>query len=106
VEHCEPGDVVVAPACGLLAHYADLPAKLVPLPLDEPVGVLDEVCRGPGRTWIVVASSRSGKPDDLQGWLGAHCSQQLEVRKRRFDYFEYAVEVYRYEPRNGAATSP
>ncbi len=36
--------------------------------------------------------------EDVRRWLGTHCSQELVVKKLRFDYYDNIVEVFLHEP--------
>jgi hypothetical protein len=70
--------------------------------IGDPVGDLRRLSRGNERLWVVVPSGRDGKPDDLGHWLGRHCSQQLLVRHKRYDYYDNVMEVFLFTPENGA----
>jgi hypothetical protein len=102
-EHCRAGDTVTG-TVGLVEHYQPLPARMVPLPEGDPVPVLRDLCRTSGRVWVVVPSGRAGKRDDLREWLGLHCRQRFQARKNRFDYYDYVVEVFLYEPCRSTGT--
>ncbi|MDA1180723.1 MAG: hypothetical protein O2931_18250, partial [Planctomycetota bacterium] len=53
---------------------------------------------GTTRVWIVVQSSRGGLEEPIRRWLGTHCSHEAKLLRKRYDYAEYAVDVYLYSP--------
>ena len=101
-DHWRDGDRVVAQMTpGLLPHYLKPPARadyLQGKDADEQVAFLEDLARRPGRLWVVVAATRAGLPWKLRDWLGAHCTRELTVRKRRFDYSDNVVELYALDP--------
>ena len=78
---------------GLVRRYAELDGPVISL-AGEYLPTLREAVTAPGRLWIVIPSGRSGKPEDLRRWLARHCTQELLVKKQRFDYYDYIVEVF------------
>jgi hypothetical protein len=80
---------------GLFGHYATVSERGIPLPNAEAKAIefLSSEAQGK-RVWVVVQSGRSGLPVKLRDWLGRHCAHELQVRRRRFDYAEYTVDVY------------
>jgi hypothetical protein len=94
-DHFRPGDHVVAVSPALLRHYAAECRDAVKLPSD-PLPTLRALGSPPGRTWVVIPSGRGGKDEGLGRWLARHCSQELAVRKTRFDYYDYTVELFLY----------
>jgi hypothetical protein len=71
----------------------------------DPLPELKQLGAQPGRTWIVIPSNRPGKSEDLRRWLGAHCTEELELKPARYDYREHVVEIYLYSagPKNALA---
>jgi hypothetical protein len=97
-KHWQRGDQVAAVAPGALRRYADVCQDAISLRTWDPLPDLKELSLTPRRLWIVIPSDRPGKPEPLRRWLGLNCSQQLEIRARRYDYRENIVEVYLYTP--------
>jgi 4-amino-4-deoxy-L-arabinose transferase-like glycosyltransferase len=97
-EHWRSGDRLASISPGLVQHYAPLDGEFINLPRWNALPALRQAAAGPGRLWVVLASGRSGKEEAIGAWLGTHCTQQLQVRKRRFDYYEFTVEVFLYSP--------
>jgi hypothetical protein len=97
-DHWQSGDRLASISPGLVRHYAPLDGEFLNLPRWNALPALQEAAAGPGRLWVVLASGRSGKEEPVAAWLGTHCTQQLQVRKRRFDYYEFTVEVFLYSP--------
>jgi hypothetical protein len=89
------GDRVTGPSMGLFLHYASGSDPVIPLSESDPVPQLQRLAQDPGRLWIVIQSGRSGLPDDLSVWLGKRCSHEFKVRRRRFDYEDNCVDVYK-----------
>jgi hypothetical protein len=87
------GDRVTGFSMGLFGHYAPHCSPRIPLPFDS-IPKLEELSADSGRLWIVVQSTRGGLREDLRRWLGTHCSHELKVQRKRFDYPEYSVDVY------------
>jgi hypothetical protein len=50
------------------------------------------------RTWILLQSWREGLPDDVRRWLGRNTSHESTVRRKRYDYAEYCVDVFLRQP--------
>ncbi|MFL5242855.1 MAG: hypothetical protein ACJ8FY_12160 [Gemmataceae bacterium] len=96
--HWQQGDQVAAVAPGALRRYAEICQDAVSLRTWDPLPDLKELSLSPRRLWIVIPSDRPGKPEPLRRWLGLNCSQQLEIKPRRFDYRENTVEVYLFSP--------
>ena len=51
-----------------------------------------------GRLWVIVESGRGGPPVVVREWLSSHATHQFRASRRRFDYFEYTVDVFLAEP--------
>ncbi|HEX5271086.1 MAG TPA: hypothetical protein VFW33_11385, partial [Gemmataceae bacterium] len=92
-DHFRPGDRVAAVSPGLMGHYAAECQGGIRLPTD-PLPALPALAEHPGRTWVAVASNRSGKDEALRHWLARNCSAELVARHTRFDYYDYTVEVF------------
>jgi 4-amino-4-deoxy-L-arabinose transferase-like glycosyltransferase len=91
------GDRVAGYSIGLIGYYAPDCKPAIPLPLDS-LDELRKIADGKGRVWLVLQSSRSGLPDDISHWLGANCSHELKVRRTRYDYADYSVDVFLFTP--------
>ena len=99
--HWHEGDRVVAVSPGLLSPYAPFPLHAAPLTPGDPLPDLKKLSPREGRTWVVLPRGRSGHPEELRRWLDHHCVRELEVRRGRFDYPEFAVDVYLYPAEAG-----
>jgi hypothetical protein len=95
-ERVRPGDRIAAVSPGLLRLYAPACREAVRLPGWDPLPQLKEMTASARRLWIVLPTDRAGRPEELSRWLNQHCAQALRVRKQRYDYYEYVVEVYLY----------
>jgi hypothetical protein len=93
-KHWQPGDHVAAVAPGALRRYSDSCQDAVSLQTWDPLPELKQLGAQPGRTWVVIPSNRPGKSEELRKWLGANCTQELELKPQRYDYREHVVEVY------------
>ena len=96
--HVQPGDRVSAFSNRLVQHYAAPGVAPIALSLARPLESVQKLSATPERMWIVVASGRAGKPDDLARWLGKHCTLEMQRRPKRYDYYENVTEVYLYTP--------
>ena len=105
-KHWQPGDRVTGFWIDVFSHYAEDSLPAISLPDSGDVDVLNKLADGKSRLWVVVQSSRSGLPEKVRRWLGAHCSYELKVRRTRFDYAEYCVEVFLYTPVNHRVLPP
>ncbi|MCA1561233.1 MAG: hypothetical protein LC753_09925, partial [Acidobacteria bacterium] len=94
--HWTPGARVTGFSMGTFNYYAPQCVPAIPLSSSRSEKQLSrltsEAAGGP--LWVVVQSGRSGLANDLQVWLNDNCQRRLEVRQRRFDYFEYRAEAY------------
>ena len=97
-EHRQTGDAVATVSKGMLLHYNPDLKDAIALEVD-PLPQLKEMLPAKQRTWIVTTTGRSGYPDDLIDFLGQHCHHMAELRKRRFDYYEYRVDIYLHDPK-------
>jgi hypothetical protein len=103
-DHFQEGDRIAATSPALLSYYAPVCRGAIPLTSWHPQPDLEATAAKPGRLWIVLGSSRSGKGEELTQWLSKHAQLQAEFRKMRLDYYDYEVEVY-LRPAPGAASS-
>jgi hypothetical protein len=98
-ERCTTGDRVATIRAATFRYYAPGCAGVQGLPASGNVrAALERLARGDSRVWIVVDSTRGGLPGDVHQWLLAHASHALHVQRTRFDYFEYTVDVFRFDP--------
>jgi hypothetical protein len=102
----QAGDRVTGFAMGLFRHYAQGCEPAIPLAPTRAVEELNKLADGKGRVWVVVESYRAGLPEDTRRWLGAHCSDELKVRRTRFDYADYSVDVFLYTPAADKVKTP
>jgi hypothetical protein len=94
----EPRDRVVTYSPRLLKRYVAPGIQPEVMKISDPLSDLRRLTRSPERLWIVMPSTRIGKPEPLAYWLGQHCSLEWWHRSRRFDYEENIMEVYLYTP--------
>jgi hypothetical protein len=104
-KHWQAGDHVAAVAPGALRRYSEMCQDTVNLKTWDPLPELKQLGAQRGRTWIVIPSNRPGKSEELRRWLGAHCTQELELKPPRYDYREHVVEIYLHStgPNNALA---
>ena len=95
-ENWNAGDRVAGQSMGTFGHYSPQCKPRVSLSMANALSRLQQYDARDGRLWIVLKSGRSGLPRKLHQWLGTNCSHELQVRKRRFDYADYTVDVYLY----------
>jgi hypothetical protein len=92
------GDRISGFSMGTFRYYASGCCEpTIPLSTNG-VRQLTQLARDGERIWIVVESSRGGLAEDLQNWLLENSSHRFQVRRRRFDYAEYGVDVFLYTP--------
>jgi hypothetical protein len=101
------GDQVTGFTMGGFKHYAEGCEPAIPLPSDA-VRRLQEIVLHHNRLWVLLPSCRGGLPADLERYLGTHCSHELKVQRKRFDYSEYTFDVFLYTPpaERGKTTVP
>lgn len=89
-----PGDRIRSGSPKLLQLYLKGTDRPVGVREEDPLLGLDHEARSGGRLWVVLPVSREGEPAALRQWLDANCRRVALIRRQRFDYHEYAVEVY------------
>jgi hypothetical protein len=104
----QPGDRVAAMCASTLQHYlgardAGQPAPpwVARLPVWDPLRDLTKLAPRDDRLWIVLTSERTGLDPGLRQWLGRYCTEELEVRRARYDHRQHVVEVFLYDPSRG-----
>ena len=91
--HWETNDRVATTSVRTFSYYAPDRLPVFPIPRDDrATETLEQI--GPGRLWVVVESGRGGPPVAVRDWLTRHATRQFRVSRRRFDYFEYSVDVF------------
>jgi hypothetical protein len=81
------------------AYYAPQLTPVVELVRgDAAVDTLGTLASAGGRLWVVVESGRGGPGGALTRWLSANAVHELHVVRSRFDYYEYAVDVFLVTP--------
>jgi hypothetical protein len=91
-------DHVTGHSMGLFGYYANRSRPAILPPSAMTVPTLQGLVTCQGRVWVVLSSTRWGLPKDVRQWLGTHCSHELTVRRSRFDYADYSVDVFLYTP--------
>jgi hypothetical protein len=93
-DNWQPGDRIAAVSPGLLSRYLKAPKPITGLRTTDPF-LGDETEAGrEGRVWIVVPVGRTGLVPAMRKWLDAHCRRVGLIQQHRYDYYEYAVEIY------------
>lgn len=91
-----PADAILCNEPLKLIYYRpELDPYILP---QEPIGrhaVPAVVLRPGGRLWVVASGGRAGFEPGWQVWVHHNCHLQTKVAARRFDYYEFAVWVYR-----------
>jgi hypothetical protein len=99
--HWQPDDRVATVRIETFRHYAANREPAFALSTgDEATGVLERLIASKGRLWIVVGSTRGGLTSGLERWLLANASHRHRVSRKRFDYFENAMDVFLIEPQH------
>jgi hypothetical protein len=92
-----PDDTIAAVSPGNLAFYSPVePDRLNPDRLMDGFRIIAEAKRP---CWIVVLGGRTPRDGDVQNWLNENCRLKASFRKPRFDYYDFSVDVYYFEPR-------
>ena len=98
-DHVGPDDAILAVQWDHFVKYEPrLQGRVVRM---SPTFNPDEITvqqSGEARVWVAVVRGRSPLPWKMDDWLGLHCSRRATISKRRLDYYEFAVDLYRYEP--------
>lgn len=99
-DHWQPGDCLVGTemTAAMLRHYAPQCTPLAMVPTEDPLPALLQKMPARRRTWIVLQSWREGLPGDVRRWLGQNTSHETTVRRKRYDYAEYRVDVFLHRP--------
>jgi hypothetical protein len=98
-----PGDRAATFSVATFRYYARDCCEPA-FPLDPGVASLPrlrELIEEPRRLWIVVDSTRGGVPPELQRWLFDSTVHRLQIRRKRFDYFEFTTDVFLFVPDAG-----
>jgi hypothetical protein len=90
----QAGDRVAAVAGGALPRYEAVCDPTIHLTPKNVLSELQELCKDRQRTWIVLNSDRGGLDPKIAFWLHTHCSNELTVRAKRYDYRDYVVDVF------------
>ena len=96
------GDRVAAPV-RTFTYYA--PARRPVLPMSRAqvtAEKLEQLASAGGRLWVIIESGRGGLPPVVARWPSDNAFHRLRVVRQRYDYFEYAVEVFLVAPSDRA----
>ena len=77
-------------------------ADAIPLNSDRLVDGFREVSAANRPCWVVVVGGRGPRNSEAQDWLNTHCRLKTTIRKTRFDYYDFTVEVYFFERGKGS----
>lgn len=95
----QPGDAVAAVSPANLAHYE---TSLGDAAAIDPERLPDEMMRI-GRqqrpTWLVLPTGRLGRDPATQAWLNRYARLERSFRRKRVDYDDYTLDVYKFDPR-------
>ena len=90
----KPGDAVAARSPDLLKHYEKSLDQVAPIYADDALPAFEELVATSTRTWVVVHNGRSGLPGPLTRFLGQRCVPELDIKAKRFDYYDYRTALY------------
>ena len=94
--HVGPDDALLCNEPLKLIHYRpDLAPHVLPQKPDGRPAVPEVRLPPGGRLWVVVSGGRAGFEPGWRDWVHRHCHLQLKVARPRFDYYEFAVWVFR-----------
>lgn len=98
-EHAGPDDLILTNEWDKLRHYAPpLAGRVVVIPrAASPESLGDRLPPG-GRLWVVCSGGRGGFEPAWQAWAREHAHLRAVIARPRFDYYEFAVWVYRGPP--------
>lgn len=98
-DNWQPDDRVATVRIETFRYYAGCCEPATSLASErEALAALEQLTVRGGRVWVVVGSTRSGLPVDLERWLLGNTTHRLHVQRRRFDYFENTVDVFLFTP--------
>lgn len=100
-DHRRPGDAVAAVSPANFAFYDPAFADAAPLNPDRLADGLRAAAAADRPCWVVVVGGRGPREAAAQAWLNENCRLKTRICKTRFDYYDYAVDVYEYEPKAG-----
>jgi 4-amino-4-deoxy-L-arabinose transferase-like glycosyltransferase len=92
------GDLVATTRVDTFRYYTEAKLPLVGLRTgDAAVPELEALTAGGHRVWVVLESTRGGLSPHLHRWLLANTRHRFRVSRKRFDYYENAVDVYMFD---------
>lgn len=98
-EHMRPGELLAAGSPGNFTYYSPVFSQsltLNPNKLGESFALINAANQP---RWIALLSGRTPRQSSDQQWLNDHCRLKAVFRKPRFDYYDFGVEVYLFEPK-------
>jgi hypothetical protein len=99
VEQRKPGEAVAAISPGNLAFYAPELSDVERLNPDRLMDGFRKIADAKQPCWIVLIGGRTPRDAEPQKWLNENCRLKATFRKPRFDYYDFTVEVYYFEPK-------
>lgn len=90
----KPEDSVAARSPDLLEHYAASLGEVKPIYADDEAEAFEALVSTSTRTWVVVHAGRAGLPGPITRFLGERCVPELDVKARRFDYYDFRTSLY------------
>lgn len=98
-DHHQTGDTIAAVSVGNFSYYNPEFASARRLNPDRLMEGFRDVAAANRRCWVVVVGNRAPRHPDAQTWLNENCRLKASIRKTRFDYYDYLVEVYEFQPK-------
>lgn len=95
--HFQEGDRIAAYSPKLIQYYSanlPMPERLHQI---EVVNELKQLTQQKNRLWIIISSGRSGVSMELRQWLTENCSLKWRAIQRRFDYYNFLLEIYLFQ---------
>ncbi|HJZ56270.1 MAG TPA: glycosyltransferase family 39 protein [Gemmataceae bacterium] len=98
-EYRRPGEAVAAVSPGNFAFYAPELADAERLNPDRLTDGFRQVAAANRPCWVVLIGGRTPRDADAQRWLNENCRLKATFRKPRFDYYDFTIDVYYFDPR-------
>lgn len=77
-----------------MAYYTPIARYAAPIDGSDPLPQLQTYLHKPGRLWIVLSTGRAGHAPEVQQLLGEHCKHVAHFSKRRFDAYDYTIDIF------------
>lgn len=87
-------DRIACDAAGVLQHYLGPDDPVEALPAADRVARLSALAAEARRTWVVVASGRSGLAGEVATWFGRRARHIRHFEAPRLDYYRFCVDIF------------